>query len=58
VIRERFGLGDDTPRSLSEIGERLQLSRERVRQIETRALHKLRQPQNRCRLRDHLGALD
>ena len=57
VIRERFGLSDDTPRSLSEIGERLQLSRERVRQIETRALHKLRQPQNRCKLRDYLSSL-
>jgi RNA polymerase nonessential primary-like sigma factor len=55
VIRERFGLGDHTPRTLSEIGERLQLSRERVRQIETRALLKLRQPQHRCNLRDHLA---
>ena len=58
VIRERFGLDDDTPRTLSEIGASMQLSRERVRQIESRALLKLRQPQNRCRIRDYLGSMD
>jgi len=58
VIRERFGLDDDTPRTLSEIGASMQLSRERVRQIESRALLKLRQPQNRCRVRDYLGSMD
>ena len=58
VIRERFGLDDDTPRTLSEIGASMQLSRERVRQIESRALLKLRQPQNRCRVRDYLGSID
>jgi RNA polymerase nonessential primary-like sigma factor len=36
----------------------MQLSRERVRQIESRALLKLRQPQNRCRVKDYLGSLD
>jgi RNA polymerase nonessential primary-like sigma factor len=36
----------------------MHLSRERVRQIESRALLKLRQPQNRCRVRDYLGSLD
>ncbi len=58
VIRQRFGLDDDAPRTLTEIGEEMQLSRERVRQIESRALLKLRQPQNRCRVRDYLGSLD
>jgi RNA polymerase nonessential primary-like sigma factor len=58
VIRQRFGLIDDTPRTLTEIGAAMQLSRERVRQIESRALLKLRLPQNRCRLKDYLGNLD
>ncbi len=58
VLRQRFGLEDDTPRTLTEIGETLQLSRERVRQIETRALLKLRQPRHRSRVRDYLGSLD
>jgi RNA polymerase nonessential primary-like sigma factor len=58
VLRQRFGLNDDTPRTLSEIGERMHLSRERVRQIEARALLKLRQPQNRCRMHDYLGSFD
>ena len=58
VIRQRFGLVDDTPRSLTELGAARQLSRERVRQIDSRALRKLRQPQNRCRVKDYLGSLD
>jgi RNA polymerase nonessential primary-like sigma factor len=58
VIRQRFGLVDDTPRTLTEIGAAMQLSRERVRQIDSRALLKLRQPQNRCRVKDYLGSLD
>jgi RNA polymerase nonessential primary-like sigma factor len=58
VIRLRFGLEDDTPQTLSQIGEDLHLSRERVRQIESRALLKLRQPQRRCRVHDYLSNLD
>ncbi len=58
VIRQRFGLDGETPRTLHEIGAGMELSRERVRQIESRALLKLRQPQNRCRMRDYLGSLD
>ena len=58
VIRRRFGLEDDTPHTLAEIGEEMQLSRERVRQIETRAISKLRQPQRRCKVRDYFQSLD
>ena len=58
VLRRRFGLEDDTPQTLAQIGEELNLSRERVRQIETRALLKLRQPQKRSKIRDYIQGLD
>jgi RNA polymerase nonessential primary-like sigma factor len=57
VIRMRFGLGDGHPYSLAEIGRALDLSRERVRQIEAKALQKLRQPKRRNRVRDYLESL-
>lgn len=44
VVRMRYGLDDGKPRTLEEIGARFSVTRERIRQIEARALHKLRQP--------------
>ena len=58
VLRRRFGLEDDSPQTLAQIGEELKLSRERVRQIETRALLKLRQPQKRSKIWDYIQSLD
>jgi RNA polymerase primary sigma factor len=52
VVRLRFGLSDDEPRTLQEIGDRMRLSRERVRQIELQAKDKLRRS---ARLRSHLN---
>ena len=52
ILRARFGLDTGEVRTLEDIGRELKLSRERVRQIEGRALEKLRQPSRNRRLRN------
>jgi RNA polymerase primary sigma factor len=53
VVQLRFGLVDDEPRTLEEVGRRMGLTRERIRQIEATALRKLRHPSRSKVLRDY-----
>lgn len=55
VIRMRFGLDGEDPRTLQEIGEEMALSRERIRQIESRAKEKLRRSREAQGLRGYLN---
>ena len=54
VLRLRFGLGDGRPRTLEEVGKEFNVTRERIRQIEAKALRKLRHPSRSKKLRDFL----
>jgi RNA polymerase primary sigma factor len=54
VLRLRFGLDDGKPRTLEEVGKRFSVTRERIRQIEAKALRKLRHPSRSKRLKDYL----
>ena len=54
VIRLRYGLDDSHPRTLEEVGREFSVTRERIRQIEAKALRKLRHPSKLKKLRDDL----
>jgi len=56
VVRMRFGLDDGICKSRAELAEELNVSRERVRLIEVKALNKLRHPNKKFRLKDYLGS--
>jgi RNA polymerase primary sigma factor len=51
IIRRRFGIGDGQPRTLEEVGQQYAVTRERIRQIEAKALRALRHPRNAKGLR-------
>lgn len=55
VLEERFGLKDGRPKTLEEVGKMFAVTRERIRQIEAKALRKLRHPSRGNKLRDYLG---
>ena len=54
VLSMRFGLEDGMSKTLEDVGKEFNITRERVRQIEARALRKLRHPQQSRKLRDYL----
>ena len=54
VLRLRFGLDDGRPRTLEEVGRQFNVTRERIRQIEAKALRKLRHPSRSKILKDYL----
>ncbi len=54
VLELRFGLTDGTPRTLEEVGKEFNVTRERIRQIEAKALRKLKHPSRSNKLRDFL----
>ena len=53
-MKMRFGLDDDRPRTLEEVGKAFNVTRERIRQIEAKALRKLRHPSRSKKLKDFL----
>ena len=58
VLRLRFGMSDGRARTLEEVGKEFDVTRERIRQIEAKALRKLRHPSSSRKLRDYLDSED
>ena len=54
VLRLRFGLIDGRSRTLEEVGQQFKVTRERIRQIEAKALRKLRHPNRSNKVKDYL----
>ena len=54
VLQLRFGLEDGRARTLEEVGKEFNVTRERIRQIEAKALRKLRHPSRSRKLKDYL----
>ena len=58
VLRLRYGLDDGRPRTLEEVGKEFGVTRERIRQIEAKALRKLRHPSRAKKFGDYRGIRD
>jgi len=55
IVKLRFGIGTGYPRTLEEVGEIFRVTRERVRQIEAKAIRKLRHPSRSKSLKEYVG---
>lgn len=55
VLRKRYGIEDNRPKTLEEVGKEFNVTRERIRQIEAKALRKLRHPSRTKKLKDYLN---